>query len=50
MKTEEKKYIQRIKQRGRISEIETDINIFKRYNKFYDNMEYYVNGFLKIFL
>lgn len=38
LKTEEKKYIQRIKQRGRISEIETDINIFKRYNKFYDNM------------
>lgn len=38
LKTNEKKYIQRIKQRGRISEIETDINIFKHYNKFYDNM------------
>lgn len=38
LKTDEKKYIQRIKQRGRISEIQTDINTFKHYNKFYDDM------------
>lgn len=44
LKTEEKKYIQRIKQRGRISELETDIEIFKRYNKFYD--EIYNDSFL----
>ena len=36
--TDEKRYIQRIKQRGRISEIETDLEIFKHYNQFYDNM------------
>lgn len=38
LKTDERKYIQRIKQRGRISEIETNIEIFKHYNKFYDEM------------
>lgn len=45
LKTDEKKYIQRIIQRGRISEIETDVSIFKRYNKFYDNMykDYSIN-------